>query len=136
MGTWGVKTFDNDVASDWALDLEDSRDLSVVQAALKAVLSCGNDYLDGDVACEGLAACEVIARLQGRWGPRDAYTRAIDEWVQLHPQAPPAALLREALLVVDRVLRAPSELLDVWRDSPDLGAWQRSVSELRARLAG
>lgn len=65
MGAWDVDTFDNDTACDWAYDLADASDLSLVQQTLEAVLQTGDEYLEMDPACEALAACEVIARLKG-----------------------------------------------------------------------
>ncbi|MGE3819895.1 MAG: DUF4259 domain-containing protein, partial [Isosphaeraceae bacterium] len=35
MGIWGVLAFDNDTANDWAYDLEDVDDLSLVESALE-----------------------------------------------------------------------------------------------------
>lgn len=69
MGTWGVLAFDNDDANDWAAGFdEDTRDLSLVENALAAVESEGSGYLEQGIACEALAACEVLARLQVKGG--------------------------------------------------------------------
>ena len=64
MGTWGFDTFDNDTAGDWAFGLEDAADLSYVGDTFERVLASEDEYLDVDDACEGLAACEVVARLK------------------------------------------------------------------------
>ena len=45
-------------------------------------MAVGEGYLDVDAACEGLAACEVVARLKGNWGARNAYTETVDKWVE------------------------------------------------------
>lgn len=66
MGTWGVLTFDNDSACDWASGLDKVDDLSLVQEAVDAVTEAGDDYLDSYVATDALAACEVLARLRVR----------------------------------------------------------------------
>jgi hypothetical protein len=81
MGTWGVRAFENDTACDWAYGLEGTEDLTHVEAALDQVLAAGEEYLDADVACDALAACEVLARLQGRPGYTSAHTEAVDQWV-------------------------------------------------------
>jgi hypothetical protein len=85
MGAWAADTFDNDTACDWADRLEWVDDLSLVHKALGRVLD-REEYLDADAACKGLAACEVIARLKGNWGPRNPYTQTVDKWVETHPQ--------------------------------------------------
>ena len=84
MGTWGADTFDNDGACDWAGDFIEKDRLTFVDQALDEVLEAGGTYLDSDLACKALAACELLARLQGFWGKRDAYSEEIDQWVLDH----------------------------------------------------
>ncbi len=93
------------------------------------------DYLESDPACEALAAAEVIARLKGHWGVRDASTEAVDEWVEAHPGTPPAGLVTLAVAAIDRVLTEPSELLELWSDSADLDKWKAALTDLRARVS-
>ncbi|MDX1521513.1 MAG: DUF4259 domain-containing protein [Anaerolineae bacterium] len=134
MGAWGVDTFDNDTACDWAYELEDVHDLSLVRETLDRVLAVGEAYLDADDGCEGLAACEVIARLKGNYGIRNAYTEAVDEWVKQHASLPTDDLVDPALAVIERVLTAPSELLELWEEG-DAAEWRRAVEALRNRVA-
>ena len=134
MGAWGANTFDNDTACDWTYDLEQAGDLSLVRKALARVTSVGSEYLDSDVASTGLAACEVLARLKGHWGVRNAYTETIDKWVVAHKGEPPADLVAQALQVIDRVLVPPSELLELWSEG-DINEWQAAVADLRTRVA-
>jgi hypothetical protein len=135
MGTWSADTFGNDTACDWSYALEEANDLTPIRQALEAVLSSGEEYLDSDIACEGLAACEVIARLKGNWGPRDSYTETVDKWVETHKIEPPEELVQAALRVVDRVLTPPSELLELWEEG-DAGEWHAAVDDLRDRISG
>jgi hypothetical protein len=135
MGTWGTGTFDNDTACDWAYDLEESHGTTRVHDAIAKVLTAEGEYLDSDVACEGLAACEVVARLKGNWGTRDSYTKTVDAWVQAHPVTPPAALVHEALRAIDRILQPPSELLELWDEGDGGAEWRAGIADLRARVA-
>src|SRR6476469_3755285 len=96
MGAWGELAFDNDTANDWAYGLDDVDDLSLVESAFDELEEIGDDYLDQDVACSALAACEVIARLQGNPGYENAYTENVDRWVAAHRLKPPAALVARA----------------------------------------
>ena len=134
MGAWDVGTFDNDTACDWAGDLEESRDLSVVRAAIEAATAVGDDYLDADVGCVALAACEVVARLKGNWGPRNSYTERVDAWVTAHPVKPTADVVTLALAAIDRVLTPPSELLELWDEGGRNDPWHAAVDDLRARV--
>lgn len=135
MGAWDVGTFDNDTAGDWAYELETQPDTSFVSTTLANVLATGDDYLDADVACEGLAAAEVVARLRGNWGVRNAYTEPVDNWVESHPGQPPAELVAQAAAAIDRVTTAPSELLELWSESDDFARWREAVADLKRRVA-
>lgn len=133
MGAWAADTFGNDTACDWAYDLKQVHDLGLVRQALEAVITVEDDDLDSDISCEALAACEVIARLKGHWGLRNAYSESIDHWVQTHKINPPDDLVQTALAVIDRILTPPSELLDLWEEA-DASEWRAAVDDLRNRV--
>jgi hypothetical protein len=133
MGAWGADTFDNDTACDWSYALDEVDDLSLVRETLDRVLAVGKEYLDSDDACEGLAACEVVARLKGNWGVRNPYTETIDKWVETHGITPPGDLIQSAVATIDRVLTAPSELLELWEEG-DPTEWRNAVENLRSRV--
>lgn len=133
MGTWSVDAFGNDAAADWALELAESDDLSLVEAAIDGALA-ESDYLDAPDAAIALAAIEVIARLNGNWGDRNAYTEPLDAWVaQANVQLEPE-LLERARAAIDRILGADSEMLELWQDSDNYQAWLESVTDLRSRV--
>jgi Domain of unknown function (DUF4259) len=133
MGAWSADTFGNDTACDWSTGLEEVNDLGLVRETLEQVLSGGDDYLDSDIACKGLAACEVIARLKGNWGVRNPYTEPVDKWVEAHKIKPPDNLVQAAIVVIDRILIPPSELLDLWEEGDDT-EWRNAIEELRNRV--
>ena len=133
MGSWAVDAFGNDTACDWAYTLEKSRDFSVIQSAIQAALLPRDEYLDSDPACEALAACEVIARLKGKWGVRNSHSEAADNWVRGHSLQPTGDLIHAASSAIDRILDENSELRDLWNEA-DGSEWRESVEELRSRL--
>lgn len=133
MGAWGELAFDNDTANDWAYDLDGLSDLSLVESAFDELEEVGEDYLDQDVACQALAACEVLARLLGNFGYRNAYTKKVDDWVAAHPVKPETALLARARAGIDRILGADSELRQLWEEGGKK-TWRQSVLDLRQRL--
>jgi hypothetical protein len=133
MGAWGHRAFDNDTANDWACDLEDLEDLSLVEAAFTQLEEVGSNYLDQDIACNALAACEVLARCLGQPGYTNAYTEKVDAWVAVRRLKPSPSLLARAATAIDRVLGQQSELRDLWEDAGG-DDWRRSVGELRQRL--
>lgn len=61
MGTGALDTFGNDDACDWAYELLESRDLSIVENALEKVSAAGGVYLESTEATEGFAAAETVA---------------------------------------------------------------------------
>jgi len=134
MGAWGTGIFDNDTACDWAYTLEESDDLSVVEQTLEKVISAGFEYLEAPEAEEALAAAEVIARLQGNYGDRNAYTEIIDKWVLGRALRVSPELVRKTLLAIERVLTEPSELVELWKESEDFDAWKASISNLSSRI--
>lgn len=114
--------------------MEKVEDLSLVRQAFEAVLNVTmDDYLDSDIACEGLAACEVIARLKGNNGIRIPFSETLDKWVETHKITPPENLVQTALTVIDRILTPPSELLELWKEG-DASEWHAAVDDLRDRV--
>jgi hypothetical protein len=129
MGAWGPDAFDNDAACDWTSDLTEVDDLSFVEGTLSVAEEVDDDELDEALGCEALAACEVVARLQGRTGRK---SDPVDSWVRAHPVKPSPALVRLAANVIDRVA-ADSELAQHWAHDH---AWRAGVKELRKRVTG
>lgn len=134
MGAWSTGIFDNDTAADWGHTLAERNDSAFIDETLTKVIDAGDEYLDADVGSEGLAACEVVARLLGKPGVSNSYTESVDGWVAKHRRPPSEALLRKAVASIDRISRAPSELLDLWEES-DGDEFRAVISELRARLS-
>ncbi len=132
MGAWGTGAFDNDTACDWSNDLVDAEDLSYVQNTLSSAHEVDDDELDADLGAEALAACEVIARLQGRGGRKNPNTELVDQWVRSHPVKPPAELVKLATHVIDRVAEG-SELAQRWSGDQ---TWRASMQDLRKRVVG
>ena len=133
MGTWGVLAFDNDAANDWAYGLDGVHDLSLIQSAFADLEAAGFDYLDQDVACNALAACEVLARLRSHTGYTNAYTEKVDKWVAAHRSAPPAQLVSRGVAAIDRILGPQSELRELWEEG-EAQPWLTGVADLRSRL--
>lgn len=133
MGAWGIGAFENDTACDWSDDLLETSDLTLLKTALKQVID-EEDYLDSDLACEAIAACEVIALLRGHEGVSDAYTESIETWVAANKSLNPTSLLPLAQQALDRILAPDSELLELWQETNEIDAWKASIEALRAKL--
>jgi hypothetical protein len=135
MGAWGTGIFDNYTACDWAYDLKETSDLSLIESALDKVLKVGAEYLYASEAVEALAAAETVARLKGNWGIRNSYTEKMDKWVETTRLIPQQALIEKALKAIERVLSGPSELLELWGEGEEFTVWEESVKDLGKRLS-
>lgn len=139
MGTWAVSAFGNDFALDWAEDLQESKDLFFIENTLNNVLGqdCA-EYLEAPFAAEGLAAVEVLARLQGKPGEPEEDIEDIDAWVaevsakvkRRHD------LVEKSLRAIDHILSERSELRELWQESDEYDNWRASVENLKARIGG
>ena len=134
MGAWSHESFGNDDACDWAAELAEREDLALIAATLDAVVANGDKYLEIPEASRAIAAAEAVARLQGRFGMRDGHSEPVDEWVGRVKLVPPESLARTARQVLERILVAPSELLEIWGEAEDGDAWFEAVKDLKARI--
>ncbi len=134
MGAWGIGVFENDDASDWVYELEQSSDLAVVEQALSDVAgTAGDDEPDAPDSAAALAAAEVVALLRGR--PGDGVPDDVTKWVAtIRPRTEPelAGLAADA---VRRVL-AGSELKDLWDETgtEQSEEWEAQLDDLLTRL--
>lgn len=136
MGTWSAEPFGNDTACDWIYQFLESTDLSVVEAALDAVLSAdAAEYLEEDSATEAIAAVEVLAKVLGRGTQTDSYTEDLDEWILAHPQRPSGELLQKARRALARITSPGSELLGLWEEGGEATEWIASVKQLEAAIS-
>ncbi len=135
MGAWAEDTFGNDAACDWINTFLDDPGLPTVRSAIEAALEA-DDYLDSDEACDCLAACEVIARLQGKWGLRNIYSEELDEWIEANPTEVPDDLKAAADSAIERILAADSELSELWDEDGRNEDWHNAINDLRERIRG
>jgi len=136
MGTWAIDAFGNDDACDWLSELDETADLSLIESALDSLLVRGSEYVEAPLAWAALAAAEVIARLQGNWGQRDAYSAIADQWVERTGLRPPPSLASKAHLAIEQILADDSELRELWEESDERDAWLASVTALKGRVRG
>ena len=135
MGAWAEDTFGNDTACDWIGMFLDEPGLPALLSAIQEVVE-SEEYLDSEEACFALAACEAIARLQGKWGLRNPYSENLDKWIESNPTEIPDDLKLAAEKAIDRILAPESELPEMWDDGGRNEAWHKSIDDLRVRVRG
>ena len=133
MGSWGIGSFENDDALDWAAELEESRGTKLVKKALREVVDAGDGYLDADAAARGIAAAEVVAGLND--APGDDLPEEVENWIEEQRDRTSVDLSPLALEVVERV-KTKSELYDLWKAKPESKDWLGVLAKLEERLRG
>jgi len=130
--------FENDDASDWVYELEQSSDLSVVQQTLAEVAGPGGSADDEDGpqapdAAAALAAAEVVATLRGR--PGDGVPDDVGKWVAALGEPASGELVGLARAAVRQVLTA-SELKDLYDEAgvESSEEWEACLDDLLTRL--
>lgn len=134
MGTWSHESFGNDTANDWAYELEDATDFSVIEAVLQVALDEGDEYLDADLAMEAIAAVEVIAKRLGKGTQSDVYTEKVDQWLETISEQPSDGLLSLAKRVLERIVADDSELKELWLESDEYELWLGNIQQLNDAL--
>ena len=134
MGTLGVQTFENDDASEWALDLEVTKDASLLKLSLNPGESAGGvlEAADGVLV---LCAAEVVAGIAR--SPRKGIPENVLAWIAAHRGLSVTALVPLAIAGVERVLSDKSKLNKLWAEhKADYPMWKEDVLGLLAALKG
>jgi Domain of unknown function (DUF4259) len=117
MGTWGHNPLENDDASDFAANFNESKDILVLERAFDAVCKLKDDeYLEAPAAQEAVAAAQLL--------------RGLDD-SQISPEES-ARLKDKSDFALKRVLKS-SELKELWTESPEYNDWIKSVEALLVR---
>lgn len=140
MGTWSSSTFGNDYAMDWAQDLQEYKNLELIESTLDYVIDNGAAELEAPFGAEALAAVEVLLLLAARDEAVDAAADAaadaeigeeIRAWVAARKQKATPYLLGKAAAALELVLAGTSELDQLWRESDEHAAWRTGVATLQ-----
>ena len=134
MGAWSHEPFGNDTANDWADELEESSDFSIVEKAFNQIIESAEEYIYADIACEAYAAAEVLAQALGEGTQDDTYTEKIDMWLTKLTIKPNNLLIPKALRALDLLTTQDSELDELWQDSDEYTQWTVNVDELKELL--
>ncbi|MGY1437568.1 DUF4259 domain-containing protein [Streptomyces reniochalinae] len=129
MGTWDVGPFDNDTAADFAgtLDHASPHERHTLIAAALREATGTTDYLDADLGQEAVAAAALVAAQHPEGTPAGPGTGP------KHPLPDLTDLRPLAVQALDRVTTEPSELLDLWTESPT-SPWPPTITSLRQTL--
>ena len=131
MGTWGVKSFDNDTALDWVYDLQLSKDDELVRESLHKIINSSNDFFDADTCCCAIAAAEIIVVFKGNHCPD--LPEEVNLWIKNNDLNDVEDLAEMAVNAIEKI-KANSEIKELWEDSDDYSEWLDSINDLIERL--
>lgn len=119
-GTWGVGSYENDMAQDWYLDISGSPARGVLIERALNVPPAG--YLDADQCSIVFAAAEILVATRTE-DLKDIPFEG-NEWI-LSLSRPDELLLKKARVAIGYCLDdARSELAELWKDSQDFETWR------------
>jgi hypothetical protein len=106
--------------------------LEPIHTALAEVRRLDDRYLDCQRSFEALAAAEVVSALRGY--PSKDLPQRLRGWLVSHPLQVADDLVKEAMIVVVRILR-DSELREVSENMGNVPMeWYRVIGDLMSRL--
>lgn len=130
MGAWGAGSFENDTALDWAGDVSEGGDVTVV---ITALIRVREERRSERVATQGLAAAEIVAFWLGH--PDSQFPDYLRDWADRNSGAfspESVTLAREAVSIV----KTKSGLKDLWEEGNGNSAseWHAAIADLERRL--
>lgn len=126
MATWGTRTFEDDTATDWLLELIDADEARDFLLANITLDDDGEPGYDTGVIC--LAACEVIVALIDE--PRRGLPEELNDWLADNECDDITDLPERAMESLKIVLNDGSELMETWKEQEDYDEWRERVDEL------
>ncbi|WP_373565929.1 DUF4259 domain-containing protein [Microbulbifer okhotskensis] len=133
MGARAEDAFGNDSGCDWAAGFAESPCLERAEEAIDIAIS-SEEYLESDEACDALIACEIVARLKGNWGKKDAYSESIDKWIASSNISPSKELISKAEIAIIRILGENSELRNLWDEDGENIKWPLEMDNPLSRV--
>lgn len=131
MGTWGLGTFDDDLACDWLEDLYDSDAIAFFDQCLDLTGHQDLEYL----ACVGVVCtAEILHGVLAE--PREGLPEVACQWIEGHKRMDVRHWVTQAISGLQRVIDPGSEMHQLWEDNDEMyEAWMSQITDLRSRLA-
>ena len=131
MGAWDEKNFGNDSAMDWVNEFEENPAIELLIDTLQELVDA-DDYIDMDIASEGLAAAEIVAALKGK------SSTDLPETISLLIEKISFidGLDTLAIKAVNKAKSENSELMGLWSEGEDGDKWITIQNDLIERLSG
>ena len=130
MGAWGYGPLEDDTAMDWIGSFSPSPSMDSVIEAIQSALNV--DFIDDYCGPHALAACEVLAAVNGQ--PTKQLPEEVKEWAV--SQTATQELKASAKSLIAKIYEE-SELREIWDDSGEKAVenWKVALDDLQKRLA-
>ncbi len=130
MGTWGLGTFEDDIACDWLEDLHDSDPVAFFTECLNLDNIGELEYL----ACIGVVCtAEIVCAQMAQ--PGQSLPESAREWLEQHRHLTLSKFLPRCVEGLRRVSETSSEMSQRWEDGQEnFEAWKSGIHHLRERL--
>ena len=130
MGSWGLGTFEDDIACDWLEDLQESDPIAFFAHCLDLSDLQYVEFL----ACVGVVCtAEIIHALICE--PRTGLPAAALQWLGEHQGLNVVPFISDTITGLRRVLGPDSEMRELWEDNDAMhDAWLIQMSDLLKRL--
>lgn len=130
MSAWGVDVFENDDAQDWLDELVNSMGSDLLEATLALADS---DYLEVPEGSQIVCAAYVVAALLNK-GDEET-PEELASWLADNGNIHAAELIQPAIVGIDRVVAAESELDELWQENEQhYEQWKAKLNNLRDSL--
>ena len=130
MGTWGLGTFDDDIACDWLEDLCESDPRAFFAHCLDLTGLDDLEYL----ACIGVVCTAEMIHAVLRT-PREGLPEFACQWAARHADLNFLPMVPDAIRGIDRVLEPQSEMHQLWEDNEEMyDCWKCQVQDLHRNL--
>ena len=130
MGSWGYRTFEDDIAIDWLEDLHDSDPIAFFEQCLDL---SGSEYVEF-LACVGVVCtAEMIHSLLSE--PRPGLPEAAHQWLHEHHGLNAFRFVPQTILSLQRIMGPNSEMHGLWEDNEEsYESWMSQMNDLLNRL--
>ncbi len=129
---WEIAPFGNDVAADWAWELDVAEGWSFIDEALRAGMpDAVPDEIDVDIA---LAAAETVAHGLGSPTQDDVYTESVSAFVERVGE-PPAETVELAQRLVSELLVSDDPISQLYADAGYSHEWEAMLAGILAALS-
>lgn len=130
--------FENDDGADLVGDLASSSGIELLVDAIDFALEeLRDEYLEAPSAARAIAACEVLARANGKPGQTsDPLNEDVDAWLSKNKIVVPPSIQKKALKLLKGIVSENSELHQNWEEVGEPGylRWRNGIADLRTRI--